>query len=98
MIIRDADRCQIATTKGCEGCNYSDEEKLEYGNCYETPFRTNFAMKFEEQRRSHRGKVSGGDPWKDISQLFFTEKRQLTKKYKIYKERTQDKKYQRKNK
>ena len=55
-------------------------------------------MKFEEQRRSHRGKVSGGDPWKDISQLFFTEKRQLTKKYKIYKERTQDKKYQRKNK
>lgn len=66
MIIRDADHCQIATKKGCEGCIHSDEEKIEYGNCYEEPIRINFAMKFEEQRRTRRGKSLGRDPWKEL--------------------------------
>ena len=71
MIIGDPKKCPIALSDGCKTCSkiYSEEDRSDFGNCHDEHIGIKgiqLHMKFEQQRRSHEGKVSGVDPWRDL--------------------------------
>jgi hypothetical protein len=46
------DGCILATSKGCEGCTYSDEDKIGLGNC-ELKTKVDFASFYESRKKHH---------------------------------------------
>ncbi len=68
MIIGDSKNCPIALSDGCKTCSkiYSEEDRIEFGNCHEETIGINSTMGFEEQRTQQRQKRSGHNPWRDL--------------------------------
>lgn len=63
MIIGDPDRCPISLSDGCKTCSkiYSDEDRIEYGNCHEDDLKFNktfINFSFKDQLSSHCKKTS----------------------------------------